>query len=274
VRIIHLSDLHFGRHDADLGQSLAVDIARQEPDLIVISGDFTQIGSRQEFAAAGKFLEQLPAPVFAVPGNHDVPARNPLLRFLHPYRRYREFIESDLEPFLQMGDVAVVGVKTSRRFQLGWNWANGAISNRQLRVVEEKFGTAPQHAVRIVVAHHPLLQPEQPMVKPMRLVKGANEALEQFHRLDVRLVMSGHFHLSYMRRHELSQGEETGNVRSASTGIILLQAASAVSTRLREGRNAYNVVSITDGNIAVEVRQWDGTEWLKALPAKAGRENG
>ena len=52
MRILHLSDLHFGHHDAALAAGLAADIASQHPDLVVVSGDFTQIGSRSEFAAA------------------------------------------------------------------------------------------------------------------------------------------------------------------------------------------------------------------------------
>jgi hypothetical protein len=67
MRITHLSDLHFGHHDEQVAASLAADIATQEPDLVVISGDFTQMGTPSEFAAARAFLDQLQTPFFAVP---------------------------------------------------------------------------------------------------------------------------------------------------------------------------------------------------------------
>ena len=85
MRLVHLSDLHFGRHDDSVVASLTAEIAFHNPDLVVVSGDFTQIGSAAEFARARDFLDQLPAPFIAVPGNHDVPERNLLKRFINPY---------------------------------------------------------------------------------------------------------------------------------------------------------------------------------------------
>ena len=98
MRIVHVSDLHFGHHDEALAAGLAADIARQEPGLIVVSGDFTQYGTEAEFIRAREFLDSLAVPVFAVPGNHDVPARNLIRRFLNPYGYYRTYIARDLEP--------------------------------------------------------------------------------------------------------------------------------------------------------------------------------
>src|SRR5690606_27510472 len=81
MRLVHLSDLHFGHHDDAVVETLAADIRARAPDLVVVSGDFTQIGSRREFEIARAFLDTLPAPLFAVPGNHDVPERNLIKRF-------------------------------------------------------------------------------------------------------------------------------------------------------------------------------------------------
>ncbi|MCJ8519463.1 3',5'-cyclic AMP phosphodiesterase CpdA [Pseudorhizobium tarimense] len=265
MRLIHLSDLHFGRHDADLANSLLSDIRLNVPDLIVVSGDFTQVGSESEFAQARTFLDSFPAPVFAVPGNHDVPARNLLLRFADPYRHYRRHIASELEPFLTTGGVAIAGLKTSRRFRLGLNWAHGSIAADQLDLLEERFSQAAPESVRIVVAHHPLLQPEEPMARPMRLVRRADEALACFARLGVRLVLSGHFHMSYLRHHHVATGETEGPLRSAAAPIMVLQAASAISTRVRDHANAYNVIDIAGDEIAMTVREWQAGSWRSRL---------
>ena len=259
MRLIHLSDLHFGHHDADLADSLLADIQRNAPDLIVVSGDFTQVGSRAEFEVAQAFLETLPAPVFAVPGNHDVPARNLALRFADPYRHYRRHIAQDLEPFLETQGIAIAGLKTSRRFRLGLNWAHGSISAHQLEALETRFaGSAPER-LRIVVAHHPLLQPDVAMARPMRLAC--------FARLGVRLVLSGHFHMSYVREHHVVTGETEGPLQAAAGPIIVLQAASAISTRLRDHANAYNLVDIAEGLISVTVREWQGKDWTSRTHA-------
>lgn len=265
MRLVHLSDLHFGRHDERLAGGLAADIDAQSPDLVVVSGDFTQVGSREEFARSRRFLDELTAPLFAVPGNHDVPAINIPRRFLRPYGHYRRYIMDDLEPFLEMDGVAIAGLRTVRRVRLGLNWAHGLIGRRQLDALERRFAAAKADALRVVVAHHPLLKPEDPMHKPMRRVDEADRALAAFARLGIRLVLSGHFHLSYVRRYErpgeVRDGAPLGARQAAAAPILVVQAASTISTRLRGEPNAYNVIDIEAGIISVTVRAWLGDRW-------------
>ena len=106
-----------------------------------------------------------------------------------------------------------------------------------MRNLETRFAKAAPDALRVVVQHHPLLLPEGPMQKPMRRVDHADRALETFGRLGVRLVLSGHFHLSYVRRHEnpgaIRQGEPAGPRQAAVAPILVVQASSTISTRLR-----------------------------------------
>ena len=78
---------------------MAADVAAQEPTLVVVSGDFTQRGTRSEFEQARSFLSSLSAPFFAVPGNHDVPMLNLFTRLANPYALYQRYIDPDLEPF-------------------------------------------------------------------------------------------------------------------------------------------------------------------------------
>ena len=273
MRITHLSDLHFGHHDEQLAEGLAADIAAQRPDIVVISGDFTQIGSRVEFEAARAFLDRLPVPFFAVPGNHDVPAVNIVRRFLNPYGYYRRFITPDLEPFVEIDGVAIAGIRTVRRVRPGLDWAQGLISRRQLRELERRFAPASAGAVKVVVAHHPLLIPETPMQKPMRRVDNADRALEAFAELGVRLVLSGHFHLSYVRRLErpgtIKEGAPLGARQSAVAPILVAQSASTISTRLRGEPNAYNLIDIAEGAITVTVREWRGKAWATRETASA-----
>ena len=81
------------------------------------------------------------------------------------------------------------------------------------------------------------------------------------------MVLSGHFHLSYVRRHAqpheapVKEGEPSGPREAAAADILVVQASSTISTRLRGEPNAYNLIDIEDGVIAVAVREWRASGW-------------
>lgn len=266
MRLAHLSDLHFGRHDQAVVDALVPELDSQHPDLVVISGDFTQNGTESEFKVAQSFIRQISSPVFAVPGNHDVPQVNLLTRLFRPYALYREYIDDELEPFVEVDGVAILGLKTPRRFTPDFNWSNGFLDRRQLSRLAERFAKGASSSVRVVVAHHPLLYPEVKDRMAQNTVRHADRALQEFASLGVRLVLSGHFHLSYVRVHEHAgsrrEGAPLGLRQAAAAPILVAQTSSTTSTRLRGDPNAYNLIEIDQGQIAIAVREWREGRWI------------
>src|SRR5919112_4946172 len=117
TRFLHLSDLHFGAHDPKLVEAVEARVDEERPDLVVISGDFTQRARTDQFKEACRFLARLKDAgheVLGVPGNHDVPLYDVLRRFLSPLTRYKRYIDETLCPLHQLPGAAVLGLNTAR----------------------------------------------------------------------------------------------------------------------------------------------------------------
>src|SRR5215213_11031209 len=155
ARLVHLSDLHFGAHDPRLVEAVADKADELKPDLIVVSGDFTQRAKTEEFKEACRFLEQLREKgheVLGVPGNHDVPLYDVLRRFLSPLTRYRRFIDETLCPFIEIPGAAVLGINTARSL----TFKDGRIAEEQVEFIRETFSRTAPDDLRVLVTHHPL----------------------------------------------------------------------------------------------------------------------
>jgi 3',5'-cyclic AMP phosphodiesterase CpdA len=253
TRLVHLSDLHFGRTDPVVVDALRTEIHEDPPDLVVVSGDLTQVAAKSEFCDAKAFLDSLRVPVFAVPGNHDIPPDNLWERFTDPYRRWRAYYSDEKEPVWCDEEVAIVGVNTARRFALHWNWAHGRVTKDQLECLDRQLAGLPDNVTRIVVAHHPFLPPEK--APDTKLVGRVDKALALFAKHRVRLVMAGHLHRAYAR---VAPAD-------GSDGVVVVQAGTATSTRLRDESNAYNRFTVHRGVVEMETRIWNEGRWQRGF---------
>lgn len=233
-RILHVSDLHFGRDRPELLRPLIGTINDLAPDLVVVSGDFTQRARRGQYRAARAFLSKLDPPTLSVPGNHDTPLDNLFVRFLRPWRRYRRYIDDDLEPVHHDGEISVVGINTVNR----WSWQRGRMGRHTVRRLCTAF-EAEREVMRIAVLHHPL---EHGPEVEKRLMRGAGDALAAMGECGVDVVLSGHLHRWHARPF------------AGFGAVLFVQAGTGLSTRVRGEPNDFNLLTI-DGP-AVRIDRW------------------
>lgn len=259
--IAHMSDLHFGRVRTEIVEALLADVAALSPTLVVISGDLTQRATRRQYEAAEAFLARLPVPWVAVPGNHDIPTLDPFARFTRPLRRFRRHVSRDPQPFWMDEEIAVCGINTARSWV--WDWSQGRVSWSQMSSVRDAMRDVPGDRFRIVFAHHPFLPP--PTAPETRLVGRAVPALKALEEAGVELLLAGHLHRAY-----------TGDIMSHHThvarSILVAQASTATSTRLRSEPNAYNLVTIDGPSVSFEVRSWEGASFMPGLVTRYRRD--
>jgi len=244
--ILHASDLHFGKADPAVVTAFLKEIDHQAPDLVVLSGDFTQVGSREEFIRARDFIKSIPAPVFTVPGNHDIPRYDLPVRFFDPMKLYRDYIAPIEDTVHENDEAFIVGINTARPVVPHWNWANGMVSQEQIESTHNHFRHAPNDKVRIFVCHHPLLNVESVPIDT--IVWGSTDLLYALEDQHVDLVLTGHVHHASILPREPGMGP----------GPVMVGCASATSTRLRSQTNGYNLIHIGPDKIRVDLIHWDG----------------
>lgn len=189
TRVLHVSDLHFGRHeDKAAHEALADLVAKASPELVVCSGDVAHRGRRDQLERGGAFLRGLGRPVLVVPGNHDLPYTFPA-RFLAPWAEFRRQFETT-EPLYASDAVYAVGLNSARP----WRHQSGGIRDDQLARAAELFENAPATACRVAVLHHHLLgAPWRSRKKP---VARRNHVLASLVESGAELILAGHIHQS------------------------------------------------------------------------------
>ena len=211
AKILHVSDLHFGKHDdLEVEAALGALVGRLSPDLVVASGDLTHRGLREQHERAATFLQGLPGPVVAVPGNHDIPYSFPA-RLTSPWAEF-ERRWGTTEPVHATDDLLFIGLNSVRptRHQ------SGGLRDAQVRWAAEQLASAPAGALRVVAMHHQLIgAPWRTRKKPLAR---RNEVLAKLIDAGAELILSGHTHQGAVaERHEFEAWSRTPGVTVATT---------------------------------------------------------
>ncbi|MEN3327660.1 MAG: hypothetical protein V7638_2467 [Acidobacteriota bacterium] len=242
-RIVHLSDLHFGRVNPALLDPLIRIVRELEPDVVAVSGDLTQRARSYQFQQARSFLDVLPKPQIVVPGNHDIPLHNVFARFVEPLTKYKRYITDDLQPMYEDEEVVIAGVNTARSSV----FKGGRINQGQVGRLREKFCALGSGVVKAVVTHHPFDLPEGHDERD--LVGRAKMAMTGLAECGAELFLAGHLHISHTGH------TKRYNIRGHSA--LVVQAGTATSTRERGEANSFNLLRLAYPLITVEKFAWD-----------------
>lgn len=248
--ILHLSDTHLlagnrplgGRYDtaANLVRTLeAVERLGIRPDALVFTGDLTDLGEPEAYAAlrgtVDPVAERLGAPIVWVSGNHD---ERPALR------RDLLGLEATEEPVTgvwDLGGLRLVALDTSVP-----GWHHGDLDAGQLEWLRGILST-PAPLGTILALHHPPLPSHIPLFDILEL-RDQGRLADVVAGSDVRAILAGHLHYS-------TSGTFAGVPVSvaAATCYTMDLARPAVEVNGMDAGQSFHLVHVYDDTITHSV---------------------
>jgi 3',5'-cyclic AMP phosphodiesterase CpdA len=247
VRVIQLSDIHFGGENAEATEAALAFVQADRPDLTLLTGDITLNGLPREFAAAEAWLARLPEPWLSTPGNHDTPYWNLVLRTLAPFARYRRFIGPPEGERFSSDGLAVQTINTARGAQPRLDWSKGAIKLDLCRLATVGLAAAPAAALRLVACHHPLIEAIGAPVTGG--VHRGDQAAAILSAGGIDAILTGHVHNPFAA--PLACGD----------GLTYAIGAGTLSLRVRGTPPGFNRLCATSDTLTVEAMGWTGSHF-------------
>ncbi len=240
MKVVQVSDIHFGVEDLVALKEAETVIEREAPDALLVCGDVTQRGKRIEFDAARRWIDQFALPRLVVAGNHDTPLLNITKRVTAPFERFERHFRDLMQP-LDLFGLRFAGLNTARGWQARRNWAEGSVNLNRLEEITS-------HTSRtILVCHHPFVSPPHtPLRTRTRRGLAADKILKQS---SVQLLLCGHVHSPTCERRE---GENEGDEYISVT-------AGTLSRRLRQAPPSLNLIDIRNDAVSIDVFPVDGS---------------
>ena len=225
--IAHLSDIHVGETGFKKEKVLECirEVNKLSADTVIITGDLTWGGLPEEFSQARDLIDKLKPEPLIIMGNHD--ARNVGYRAFEEYFGERMAVHEDDRIFL-------IGIDSSTP-----DIDEGHIGRVFLKSIHESIVSAPKEKVKIFALHHHLI-PIPNAGRERNILIDAGDTLKMLIEDDVKIVLSGHRHVSW-----------TWEIENA----VIVHAGTIGSPRIRgmAGQN-YSVIRINPENISVSLK--------------------
>jgi 3',5'-cyclic AMP phosphodiesterase CpdA len=247
--IAHLADLRIGALDRAMEEGVAADVRAIGADLVVVSGNLTRNGAKDQFVGARRFLDSLGVPHIAVPGPRDLGGLNLINRFFRPLQAWRSAMGAE-PPFFENAEVAVLGIDTSR------SGMGRKLSTAQASLIRERL-QAPGK-VTVLVSHHVLVP---------RPVAGTGAVTSRADSQELRVV--GSCVDVVLAGHQALDGPQDTRVayRVMDRQTIVAQAELVPSSSgLRESPPYINAVRVEGDRVTIAVRLWRGREFEEQGP--------
>jgi 3',5'-cyclic AMP phosphodiesterase CpdA len=223
VVIAHVSDFHIGSYHfvANLMNRTILELNELQPDIVVVTGDLTNEGFRQEYIAAKSYLDGLECEqVMIVPGNHD--SRN--VGYLHFQELFGPLFRT-----MECHGVFVMGVDSTEP-----DLDDGKIGRERYGWIVDNL--EPVEDFKVFALHHHLISVPG-TGRERNIVYDAGDILELLAYAGVDLVLTGHKHVPYVWHLE---------------DMYIVNAGTISTLRLRgHTKPCYNIIEIREDLVKI-----------------------
>lgn len=209
------------------------DIAAHTPDALAVTGDLTNLGTREECLTAARWLGNIPTPRAVIPGNHDTLVRAPWDDGPGLWRHLGGMADPHTPVLLKVGDVALIGVSSA--ISTPPFFATGRVDRTQLEHLAALLETTGREGLcRVVLIHHP---PRHGMVLRHKSLLDLERFADIVRVRGAEMILHGHSHKGTLSTLEQSDIPLVG-VTSASHRAGRSLARAAGWNRIRIDRVA------------------------------------
>jgi len=185
------------RHTRAVLDAIAADVAAQNLDHVVITGDVINFATPEEFAAARTWLEGLgdPADITVSPGNHDALSAAGAPRSFEPWRPWlSDGAEADF-PYLRVrGPLALINLSSAVPTAL--HLAQGALGAAQIERARAMLREMGERGLyRVILIHHPVARGVVAGRKELTDAAALRAVLAE---TGAELILHGHAHEALM----------------------------------------------------------------------------
>ncbi|NTW29371.1 MAG: metallophosphoesterase [Coriobacteriia bacterium] len=225
--IAHISDLHCGSvyHIPSLASRVVDELNELDPDVVVVTGDLTEMGFRAEFERAHRLIDRIECEnKMVLIGNHD--ARN--VGDVH----FEELFGARRAE-LTLPQMRIIGLDSSEP-----DLDTGRVGRDAYHWIEERLGIAENEFKVVAMHHHPL--PVPGTGRERNVVNDAGDLLRVLSESGADLVLCGHKHVPNVWRLE---------------DMLIVNAGTCCTHRLRgRVRPCYQIIEVV-GRSQVRVFQ-------------------
>jgi 3',5'-cyclic AMP phosphodiesterase CpdA len=212
----HPSRFHLVEYSIAALENILSQFEQLNLDFLLLPGDLTQHGEAANHTWLSQRLARLPYPVYVIPGNHDVPSPESVVKFA-PYYTHCGYDNPDQLFYSHeiLPGVRLIGLNSNLFNADGSQtgaldpeqmaWLDAELAGRQA-----KNGTKNGAELTLVTLHHNIVEhmPAQASnsLGKRYMLDNAEPLCELLHRYGVQLVFTGHLHvqdIAYSDRYNL-----------------------------------------------------------------------